>query len=216
MTDFESAPLTRGRSSAPKNASPRPSIGAARHESASGSACTPIRLSASRGSRPESPRRRSLRTSRCPSASRNTLRRPLCCRRCSGILIVSAVIPTTAGLPELRAAAAQWLARRFSLRAGRVDARHDGAAGQRHARGACLPLFRRSVDGSAAAAGGDAQSVLSDIRGRGAAGRRRALLPRCDCRATALRPDLEAVRKPYGGAARCCSCAVRAIPPAPC
>ncbi len=56
------------------------------------------------------------RTSPCPSASPNTRRRRSSSKRCGANLAKLDSYPVTAGLPEMRAACAAWLERRFKVR----------------------------------------------------------------------------------------------------
>ena len=66
------------------------------------------------------------------------------------------------------------------------------------------------------ARGRDAESVLPDLRRRGPAGRRGAGVPQHHAPAIASSPISTRCRPRSGSAARCCSCAARAIPPAAC
>ena len=60
-------------------------------------------------------------------------------------------------------------------------------------REALFAFVQAAVDPTRGAAGGAAQSLLPDLRGRGAAGRRRAVLPRYHRRESGYQPDLAAV-----------------------
>ena len=99
--------------------------------------------------------------------------------------------PVTAGLPEMRAACAGWLERRFKVR---VTPREHGVAGQRHARSAVLVRAGGGQHGRnpVEARGRDAESVLPDLRRRSLVSRRRARFPEYH-RGNRFQPDLDAV-----------------------
>ncbi len=78
--------------------------------------------------------------------------------------------PATAGLPELRSACARWLERRFAA-AGTASIPPPWCCRSTARARRCSPSCRqRSIRGARRAAGADAESVLSDLRGGGAAG----------------------------------------------
>ena len=88
--------------------------------------------------------------------------------------------PTTIGPPALREAIAAWLVRRHGLPS--LDAGDAGAARARQPRGALLVCPDRARRLPSGRDGGGAQSVLPDLRRRGAARRRAHPLRQCDAR----------------------------------
>ena len=88
--------------------------------------------------------------------------------------------PATAGLPETRAACAAWLERRFGL--GRRVNPETMVLPVNGTREALFSFVQAVVSQrhESGARGGDAESVLPDLRGRGPARRRRARVPQHD------------------------------------
>ena len=74
--------------------------------------------------------------------------------------------PATAGLPQLRAACAAWLTRRYGLKDGSVDP-DSMVLPVNGTREALFAFVQAAVDPDARTARGAAESVLSDLRGRG-------------------------------------------------
>ena len=153
------------------------------------------------------------RTSRCRSASRSTRRQPSCSTRCARIWRNWAVIRPRAACPNCATPRPRWAGAPLRAAGRQRGWRYAGAAGHRHARGAVR--LRAGSGGCAqrraAAAGADAQPLLPDLRRRGAAGRRRAVLPRTPLPPTASCPTWMPCRRKSGNAASCCSCAARPI-----
>ena len=114
--------------------------------------------------------RRTCRTSRCRSASRSTRRPRSSWMRCEVVWRSSTAIPPPPAFPRC-APPARPGSSGASACGGKRESGHDGAAGQRHARSAVLVRAGggRMPTRCAAARRRDAQSVLSDLRRRGAA-----------------------------------------------
>jgi hypothetical protein len=138
----------------------------------------------------------------CRSVSPATSRRRSCSRRCAAICISSTAIRPRAAC---RNCARRWPRPCNAASCPPARARSGDAwccRSTARARGcsrSCRPWWIPSRR-----AGGDAQSLLSDLRGRGAAGRRRALFSEHHRRQLGYVPDLDAVPAAVWRAAGCC------------